>query len=190
MLRIDVDRRAKGDPYAIPPDNPFADGARARPEIWAYGLRNPWRFSFDRETGDLFAGDVGQNHWEEIDIVRRGGNYGWRIMEGFHCTPKINPDCDRAGLDLPVLEYPRDQGVSVTGGYVYRGKAVPALQGVYLYADFGTKRVWGARVRDGRVDEQRELLVAPEPVSSFAEDRAGELYVIGYMGTIWRMGPR
>jgi glucose/arabinose dehydrogenase len=132
MLRIDVDR-AEGDrAYGIPKDNPFVKDAKVRPEIWAYGLRNPWRYSFDRKTGELYAGDVGQNEWEEISIVRKGGNYGWRVMEGFHCTPKINPDCDQKGYEKPLLEYGHDEGISVTGGYVYRGKRFPALQGVYL----------------------------------------------------------
>jgi glucose/arabinose dehydrogenase len=133
---------------------------------------------------------VGQNHWEEIDLVRKGGNYGWRVMEGFHCTPKVNPDCDAAGFEKPLLEYSHDDGISVTGGYVYRGKAFPSLRGVYLYADFGSSDIWGVQVEDGQATRPRTLATAPQSVSSFAEDRDGELFVIGYAGTIWRIRPR
>ena len=118
ILRIDVSALDETGGYAAPPDNPFADDATARPEIWAYGLRNPWRFSFDRETGDLWAADVGQNRYEEIDLVRPGRNYGWNVMEGAHCYRQEG--CDTRGLELPVAEYGRDGGCSVTGGYVYR----------------------------------------------------------------------
>ncbi|MGH9204833.1 MAG: PQQ-dependent sugar dehydrogenase, partial [Vicinamibacterales bacterium] len=143
MLRIDVNG---GEPYAIPPSNPFANGTNARPEIWATGMRNPWRFSFDRTTGDLFIADVGQSAYEEINFQPAsssgGENYGWRIMEGAHC---FNPGsgCDQSGLTLPVAEYGRQGGCSVTGGYVYRGSALPEWQGVYFYADFCSGEVWG-----------------------------------------------
>lgn len=187
MLRIDVDHAPAGQPYGIPKDNPFVKTAEAMPEIWAYGLRNPWRYSFDRQTGELYAGDVGQNNWEEIDLVQRGGNYGWRMMEGFHCTPKVNPDCDQAGLIKPLLEYSHDEGISVTGGSVYRGQQFAALRGVYLFADFGSCDIWGVTVKDGQATKPRSLVTAKQGVASFAEDRAGELFVIGYSGTIWQL---
>ena len=135
ILRIDVDSRTTGLEYGIPEDNPFVGNSEGwREEIWAYGLRNPWRFSFDRITGDLWAGDVGQGAREEVDLIVRGGNYGWNTMEGFLC---FNPssDCNQTGLVLPVIDYNRQQGVSVTGGYVYRGRQLDELSGVYLYGD-------------------------------------------------------
>lgn len=191
MIRIDVDRTNGDSPYAIPPDNPFVKKDGARPEIYALGLRNPWRWSFDRKTGDLWAGDVGQNNWEEIDVITRGGNYGWRIMEGFHCTPKVSPEnCDQTGLIAPVVEYPRSDGVSVTGGYVYRGARFPALQGVYVYGDFGSRRIWGLRREKGTVVEKREIGMAPQSIASFGEDAAGELFVVGHGGLIWRVAAR
>jgi glucose/arabinose dehydrogenase len=177
MLRVDVSR---GSPYAIPPDNPFVSGG-GRPEIWALGLRNPWRFSFDRRTHELYAGDVGQNAWEEIDIVRRGGNYGWRLMEGAHCfNPRM---CDRQGLELPVAEYANAAGrCSVTGGYVYRGGGVPPLAGTYVYADFCSGEIFG--LRGGT---QRVLLDTTLAVSSFGEDEAGEMYVVDHRGGVYRI---
>lgn len=188
FLRIDVDRREGDKAYAIPKDNPFVGKPDARPEIYSLGWRNPWRWSFDRKTGELWAGDVGQNAWEEVDLVEKGGNYGWRIMEGFHCTPKVSPEnCDQTGLALPVVEYPRSQGVSVTGGYVYRGRKFPALDGVYLYGDFGSRRIWGLRQEGGKVKEQRELILAPQALASFGQDADGELFVVGHHGTIWRV---
>ena len=178
LLRIDVDH---GTPYAIPKDNPFAAGG-GRPEIHAYGLRNPWRFSFDRQTGELWAADVGQNAWEEIDIVRRGGNYGWRVMEGRHCfLPRDG--CARDGLILPVAEYGHDGGrCAITGGYVYRGARLPALRGVYLYADFCSGEIIG--LAEGT---QRVLLKTGMQIASFGQDQDGELYVVGHGGTIHRI---
>jgi glucose/arabinose dehydrogenase len=134
ILRIDVNGKP---PYEIPTDNPF-NGKNAKPEIWAYGLRNPWRFSFDKVTGQLFCGDVGQNKYEEVDIIEKGKNYGWRIMEGNHC---FNPpeNCDRTGLVLPIYEYDHSTGISITGGYMYRGKAFPSLHGKYFFADWSGK---------------------------------------------------
>jgi glucose/arabinose dehydrogenase len=171
MLRIDVQRT----PYGIPPDNPFVGGG-GRPEIWALGLRNPWRFSFDRQTHELWAGDVGQNAWEEIDVIRRGGNYGWRLMEGAHCyTPS---SCDRQGLELPVAEYAHDTGrCSVTGGYVYRGAAIPRLAGMYVYGDYCSGEIFGLRGSTRRV-----VLDTSLAISSFGEDEAGEVYVVDYRG--------
>lgn len=190
ILRIDVDKTSGDLPYAIPADNPFVGQKEARGEIFAYGLRNPWRWSFDRKTGELYAGDVGQNNWEEVDLIVKGGNYGWRIMEGFHCTPKIGTDCDQKGLLTPVVEYPRTDGVSVTGGFVYRGKKMPELDGVYLFGDYASRRIWGLRYANGHLDEKRELTVSPQAVSSFGEDLEGELFVVGYGGTIYRIVAR
>ena len=171
-----------GAPYAIPSDNPFAGQSGARGEIWAYGLRNAWRFSFDRETGDLWTGDVGQNALEEIDVVRRGGNYGWNEMEGSRC---FRPACDPGAFEPPVAEYGRDSGCSITGGYVYRGQRLPDLRGVYLYADFCSGRIWGLRYDGERVTEQAQLARAEFQVPSFGEDEAGEVYVLGFDGGIY-----
>jgi glucose/arabinose dehydrogenase len=179
ILRIDVESAA--DPgllYAIPPSNPFVQTQGFRGEIWALGFRNPWRFSFDRQTGDLYIGDVGQGSFEEVDFQPAGSpggeNYGWRIMEGAHCFG--DPACSQAGLVLPVAEYDHGQGCSITGGFVYRGTAYPRMQGVYLYADFCTGNFWGLK-RDG-ADWQNELLLSESHnVSSFGEDEEGNLFV-------------
>lgn len=182
ILRIDVDSATT--PYGIPATNPFVARPNSRPEIWAYGLRNPWKFSFDRETGDLWIGDVGQGNWEEIDFQPRssrgGENYGWRRMEGRHCfNPATN--CQQAGMVLPVLEYDHSQGCSVTGGYRYRGPQ-SLLRGVYFYADFCTGRLWGATKRCGRGAGWRtsELARLPFNVTSFAEGENGEVFVVEY----------
>ena len=184
ILRIDVNA-AQG--YGIPKDNPFTGGPA--PEIWALGLRNPWRFSFDRATGRLFAGDVGQYHYEEVDVIEPGGNYGWNHMEGMHCFPPPATVCATAGMILPIAEYPRTDGISITGGYVYRGQVLPELDGVYVFGDFGSASVWGLR-ETGESQWQRETLAqSPQPISSFGEDVDGELYVVGYEGTIYRLDP-
>lgn len=182
ILRIDVDSATT--PYGIPATNPLAARPGARPEIWAYGLRNPWKFSFDRETGDMWIGDVGQGNWEEIDFQlassRGGENYGWRRMEGRHCfNPATN--CQQAGMVLPVLEYDHSQGCSVTGGYRYRGPQ-SLLRGVYFYADFCTGRLWGATKRCGRSAgwHTTELARLPFNVTSFAEGENGEVFVVEY----------
>ena len=182
ILRVDVTSEG-GAPYAIPSDNPFVGQSGARGEIWAYGLRNAWRFSFDRETGDLWTGDVGQNALEEVDIVRRGGNYGWNEMEGSRC---FRPACDPGAFEPPVTEYGREMGCSITGGYVYRGQRLPDLRGVYLYADFCSGRIWGLRHNGERVTEQAQLARAEFQVPSFGEDEAGEVYVLGFDGGIYR----
>jgi glucose/arabinose dehydrogenase len=178
LLRIDVDR---GAPYAVPADNPFASGG-GRPEIFAWGLRNPWRFSFDRQTGELWAADVGQNAWEEIDLVTRGGNYGWRVMEGNHCfLPREG--CARDGLVPPVAEYGHEKGrCSITGGYVYRGARLPGLRGTYLYGDYCSGEIfaWAG-------GSQQVLLATGLPIASFGQDQEGELYVVGHGGTIHRI---
>ena len=180
ILRIDVRGATAAEPYRVPADNPFVGTPDAREEIWAYGLRNPWRFSFDAATGELWVADVGENEYEEIDLVLRGRNYGWNTMEGTHCF--LTADCDRSGLEPPLVEYDHGLGCSVTGGYVYRGGAVPALAGVYVYADFCSGRIWGLRQEAGGVSGPVLLLEAPFPVSSFGTDARGELYVLGFAG--------
>ena len=177
ILRIDVD---KGSPYAIPVDNHFASSSTDRPEIFAWGLRNPWRFSFDETTGDLWAGDVGQRDWEEIDLIVSGGNYGWNIEEGSHCYPPGSV-CNDTGLIDPVYEYGRGSGQSVTGGYVYRGSLMPDFYGHYIFADWGSGRIWGFEA--DAVSPEAVLLAdtGMRPVS-FAQDLNMELYVLDYSG--------
>lgn len=190
ILRLDVDG---GDPYAIPASNPYAGSANGpedpRPELWAIGLRNPWRFSFDRDTGDLYIGDVGQGEWEEINVQPAssagGVNYGWNIYEGAHCYPPGTTGCNPAGMTMPVAEY-RHRNIddnrrdkSVTGGYVYRGQCIPDIRGWYFYADYGSHIVRTFEYRDGAAQDNRELDVDfGERIASFGEDAAGELYVV------------
>jgi uncharacterized repeat protein (TIGR03806 family) len=174
ILRIDVDN---GNPYAIPTDNPFRAGG-GKPEIYAYGLRNPWRFSFDRLTGDLWAGDVGQNKYEEVDRITLGGNYGWGVREGMHCYSSSG-NCDVPGAIEPVVEYDHGQGYSITGGYVYRGTQIPELYGQYLYGDFGSGRIWSIPTNVS-APTPRLLLSSSLSIASFAQDRTGELYVLDY----------
>lgn len=178
ILRLDVSGASADAGYALPPDNPFVGVPGARGEIWAYGLRNPWRFSFDPETGLLWTADVGQNAYEEINVVRRGGNYGWNVMEGSHCfRPRVG--CDATGLDLPVAEYGRSDGCSVTGGHVYRGNDLPGLVGAYVYGDFCTGRIWGVRY-DGDTASEPQLLVDSDlSITSFGVGVDGSLYVLG-----------
>ena len=185
IIRIDVSTLDETGSYAVPPDNPFVGVEGARPEIWAYGLRNPWRFSFDKETGELWAGDVGQNKLEEIDIVTRGSNYGWNIMEGSLCFRVSS--CDREGLEPPVAEYGRDGGCSVTGGYVYRGSRLQSLVGAYVYGDFCTGRIWALRHYGSRVTEQAEIVDTGLQISSFAEGPDGEVYILSFTGEIARL---
>jgi len=191
MLRIDVDRSA---PYAVPPDNPFLNNEAARPEIWALGLRNPW-FSFDRKTGDLFIGDVGESDWEEIDFQPAaspgGENYGWKIREGSTCLEPFfknplqkffdsgrRPPCPSQSLTPPILEYSHHGGnCSVVGGYRCRGTAHPRLAGVYLYGDFCTGKIWGAVPEANGTWKARELFDTPLSISTFGENEAGELFV-------------
>jgi glucose/arabinose dehydrogenase len=190
MLRIDVDKPAAGKNYGIPADNPFV-GQPTLDEIWAIGLRNPWRFSFDRLTGDLYIGDVGQYLWEEINFqpaASSGGqNYGWRLKEGNHCfMPEQN--CDPGGLTDPIYEYGHNEGCSVTGGAVYRGPSMPSLQGYYLYADYCTG-VISTLHRDGQGVWQNEPLTKiGKYVSTFGEDNSGELYLAQHgQGKIYRL---
>ncbi len=187
LLRIDIDT---GPPYGIPAGNPFLGRAVARDEIWAYGLRNPWRFSFDRATGRLFLGDVGQDAWEEIDLIEKGQNYGWRIMEGAHC---FNPrtGCETSGLALPIAEYANGPlGCSVTGGYVYRGTRIRDLVGRYLFGDYCSGRIW--TLTEGTAGRWSMAVLADTGlrISSFGEDQIGELYVVDHRGAIHRLLPR
>ncbi len=186
MLRIDVDN---GYPYAIPLDNPFVGSPDTRPEIWAIGLRNPWRYAFDRLTGDLFIADVGQNAWEEIHIQRtgsRGGeNYGWPAMEGMHC---YRSGCDPSQYVMPIAEYGRDGGCSVTGGHVYRGARYPQLWGHYIFGDFCSGKMWALDEPSPGQWRMTELPRTQLQISSFGEDEAGELYVAGYGdGRVYRV---
>jgi glucose/arabinose dehydrogenase len=185
ILRLDVDN---ADPYGVPPTNPFVDRADARPEIWSYGWRNPWRLAFDTATGDMFIADVGQNQYEEVHVELAGQpgglNYGWRLMEGSHC---FNPaQCDPEALDvvLPVTEYDHGQGCSITGGYVYRGSQFPALNGVYLFGDYCRGTLWGIRFEANGGWSQTELLQTGRTISSFGQDEAGEIYLVDHDGAI------
>jgi glucose/arabinose dehydrogenase len=183
ILRIDVDRTQDGRTYAIPGDNPFiGEGA---PEIYAYGLRNPWRFSFDAATGMLWVADVGQQRFEEINIVERGGNYGWRIQEGDACYDPAE-GCNTQGLEQPVYSYGRELGVSITGGYLYRGDELPELAGWYVYADYGTGTVWALKEQDGEV-RNKTLLQADMNITSFGTDASGEMYLCTIDGRVMRL---
>ena len=177
LLRIDVD---SGSTYTIPPDNPFVDDPDARQEIWALGLRNPWRFSFDRVTGDLFVGDVGQGMWEEINFETRtdpgGRNYGWNTMEGSQCFQVDS--CSTDGLTQPIAEYSHDFGCSVTGGYVYRGIRFPALRGLYLYGDYCSGTIWGLAPSHSTGWSFAVVGESGARISSFGEDESGELYLV------------
>jgi glucose/arabinose dehydrogenase len=185
IIRIDVRSVSAARPYAIPPDNPFLERDGALPETWAYGLRNPWRMSFDRETGLLWAGDVGQGRIEEVSVIEAGGNYGWNIMEGSRCFLPEN-GCDRTGLALPVWEYSHDHGCSITGGHVYRGEAIPFLYGWYVYSDYCSERIWAidaeTAVTGGFVAPVVLWEGDPALIVSFAEDAGGELYAISFDG--------
>ena len=206
ILRIDVNTtstiaRGRGQtvrPYGIPMDNPLTgetDRYGVRKEIWALGVRNPWRFSWDRETGVMWEGDVGQNEWEEVNIIVKGGNYGWNVREALH---HFKPGPEGAKYFDPIIEYPHTAnllaqgkfpehsiGSSITGGYVYRGKQYPALRGVYLYADFTLGTIWGLRYQEGKLLEHGTLVSQPKNVASFAEDLDGELYVLASDGRVY-----
>ena len=179
ILRIDVNQEGE-QPYGIPADNPIVADAGARPEIWALGLRNPWRFSFDRTTGDLFIADVGQGAFEEVHVERAGTgggkNYGWNIMEGSSCF-EPRRGCEQQGLELPIAEYDHSQGCSITGGMRYRGTGVPAFGSTYFYGDFCSGRIWGLAEEEGGTWRATELLETNASISSFGEDEAGELYL-------------
>ncbi len=189
ILRIDVSAAAAEASYLIPSDNPFVGrGETFREEIWAYGLRNPWRFTFDAETGDMWTADVGQNRLEEIDVIEPGRNYGWNVMEGSRCYR--TQTCNTEELELPIAEYGRTGGCSVTGGYVYRGSRLPSLQGAYIYGDFCSGKIWALWQQDGHVTENRLLIDSELTISSFGEDRDRELYILSFTGQIYRLAPR
>jgi glucose/arabinose dehydrogenase len=202
ILRIDVNTRATIDKktlaYGIPKDNPFVDlPYGVRPEIWAYGLRNTWRFSWDHDTGDMYGGEVGQNLWEEVNIIVKGGNYGWCVREAFH---PFKPGPKEGRYDEPIAEYPHNPqiasqspfahdgfGLSITGGYVYRGSKQPALRGVYVYGDYSLGSIFGLVYKNGKVTDQAILLQQPKNIMSFAEDRDGEIYILTQDGGIYHI---
>jgi glucose/arabinose dehydrogenase len=189
MLRIDVDHQDSGMQYAIPADNPFATSDVAEHEIWAYGFRNPWRFSFDRDSGQLFCADVGQARLEEIDIVQKGGNYGWNVMEGKHCfNPKRH--CDKNGKILPIAQYKHTVGIAIIGGYVYKGAAIPALANMYIFGDYGSGRIWFLRNPSPTTYKKKLLIDTHRSLSSFGQDAAGEVYVVDLDGEVLEIVPR
>jgi glucose/arabinose dehydrogenase len=192
MLRIDVDGESGGKPYRVPPDNPFVDKPGYLPEIWAYGLRNPWRYSFD-PAGRLIVADVGQDRFEEIDIVQAGDNLGWSIKEGDACMKGREEECKRGDLVDPIFVYGRDRGASITGGYVYTGKRVSALRGLYVFADFVSGRLSAIALPSDRkqpVSSAFTLGQWPILPSTLGRDADGELYVASFArGVIYRIAP-
>jgi uncharacterized repeat protein (TIGR03806 family) len=189
LLRIDVDHPDEGKAYGIPKDNPFVSLKGARPEIWAYGLRQPWKFSFDRKAGDLWYGEVGQDLWEMVYRIEKGGNYGWSVMEGSH---PFRPERKKGPTPIlaPVVEHPHSDFRSLTGGYVYRGERLKNLTGSYVYGDFDTGRIWAFRYDGKKVSEHRELTRTKDRVVSFGEDEAGELYHLDFVGgQVHRLAP-
>jgi len=193
MLRIDVDHASQGKPYAVPKDNPLLGKAGIAPETFAYGLRNPWRFAFD-PRGRLIVADVGQDTWEEVDIVRAGDNLGWNLREGFACAQKDRGRCERSDLVDPVLVYGRGDGASITGGYVYEGARVPALKGLYVFGDFVSGRLFAIALPDDRKQRvQQPIALGQWPLmpSTFGRDAHGELYVASFAtGDVYRIaGP-
>lgn len=186
MLRIDVDHRTGDMAYAIPADNPFRGRADVRPEIWAYGFREPWRFSFDALTGELWVGDVGQDRVEEVDLVHRGENYGWNVYEGFEPFSNKRRQEGQA-YTAPVVAYKRKYGNSVTGGYVYRGERASSFYGVYVFGDYTSRRIWGLTQENGRLKAIRQIGMSPEGIASFATDGQGRIYVVGYEGGIFEV---
>ncbi|HEX8682699.1 MAG TPA: PQQ-dependent sugar dehydrogenase [Ardenticatenaceae bacterium] len=184
ILRIDVNRTEGETPYALPPDNPYIGDADARGEIWASGLRNPWRISFDRETGELYIADVGDFQWEEVNFQPAGStggeNYGWPLMEGSECYVPEETACNPGTLTLPVMEYEHGSGAaSVTGGFVYRGSRYPALQGYYFYIDYYAQRLWSLRRNEAGEWQSEALMAVPDPITTFGEGADGELYLAG-----------
>jgi glucose/arabinose dehydrogenase len=188
ILRIDVN--APAGTYNVPFDNPFAGTPAASPEIWSYGHRNPWRWSFDKASGELWVGDVGQGAWEEIDRVVKGGNYGWNPCEGFHKLGSTTALCNTPGLLDPVVEHPRSEAQSITGGYVYRGSAMPSLVGTYIYGDFATGNIWALTYdADNKPTPKLISTVAADTLVSFAQGNDGEVYTVQVSGTISKLVP-
>jgi len=194
VLRIDVDHRDEGKNYAVPKDNPFVGRSGARPEIWAYGFRNPWRMAFDAKTGQLWLADVGQELWEEIDLVRKGGNYGWNDREGRHKFTRFGAEAGPKYVE-PIWEYHHTVGRSITGGNVYRGKAVPQLAGAYLYADYVSGKLWALWYDPdkGQVVANRPITPPSKdshtPVITFGQAENGEVYFTDYFGQFYRFVP-
>ena len=186
ILRIDVDHADGALPYGIPADNPFVARPDTRPEIWALGFREPWRFSFDRYTGDLWVGDVGQDRLEEVAIVRRGENHGWNVYEGFEPFSNARRSAKEAYI-TPVFTYQRRFGNSVTGGYVYRGDARSSFWGVYVFGDYTSKKIWGLVQQDRQLVTVREIGQSPEGIASFTTDSRGNVYLVGYEGMIFEL---
>ena len=186
MLRVDVDRCDAGLAYGIPTDNPFRGRPDARPEIWAYGLREPWRFSFDRVTGELWVADLGQERGDEIDLVRRGDNYGWNAYEGFELFSKAHRQ-EGVAYAAPVFASRRKHGSALMGGQVYRGDKRSAFYGVYVFGDHQSKRIWGLTKVNGSLQVIRQLATAPQAITAFATDEQGGLYVVGYQGMIYQL---
>ena len=186
ILRIDVGTLDSLGTYSVPSGNPFTNSSNSKSEIWAYGLRNPWRFSFDSATGDLWVGDVGQKGYEEINLVTRGSNYGWNVMEGFHCFTDSDGSCDQIGLVSPVTEYDRGGGCSVTGGYVYRGSRLPELSGAYVYGDYCTGKIWALRHDGAQITEQVQIMDSSLTISSFAQSPSGEIFILSFDEKIYR----
>jgi glucose/arabinose dehydrogenase len=192
ILRIDVSKEENGKPYAIPKDNPFAGRADAKPEVYALGCRNMWRMSFDRETGALFAGDVGQDKWEEVDLIVKGGNYGWNLREGrvkFERSPDAAASEKVENFTNPIWMYDRKMGTSITGGYVYRGKRIPALVGAYVCGDYTLGNIFGVKLKDNKAVGEKILLNQPKNICSFGEDADGELYVMMFDGNLFEIHP-
>ncbi len=186
LMRINIDQEEAGRAYSIPFDNPFVGQADVRPEIWAYGFRNPWRFSFDRLTGDLWLADVGQDRVEEVDIVHRGENHGWNVYEAFEPFSKQYRKEDRT-YTAPLFAYRRKYGNSVTGGHVYRGDKSSSFYGVYICGDYTSKRIFGITQENGALKMARQIGVVPQRIASFSEDEAGNLYAVGYEGMIYQI---
>ena len=185
ILRINVQNTTIKNPYLIPHDNPFINNNNFRNEIWAYGLRNPWRMSFDHESEKLFVGDVGQNEFEEINIIEKGGNYGWNIMEGKHCYSEININCNKTKFISPILEYSHKEGCSITGGYVYHG-SINSIQNQYIFSDFCSGIIWTINLENNEYIKN-QIAIGPFKISSFGEDEKKEMYVLSLDGQIYKI---
>ena len=188
ILRIDVQGASADLPYRIPKDNPFAKDPAWAPEVWALGIRNPWRITFDRKTGDLWCGDVGQDRFEEVDKIVKGGNYGWNFYEAAHTFPPGSMRDPNIGHIPPIAEYPRSEGQSVTGGYVYRGEKIAALQGAFVYGDYVSGKLWCVREKEGAQTQTGTLLLQTgKAIASFAEEPDGELLLLCFDGKVYRL---
>jgi glucose/arabinose dehydrogenase len=188
VIRIDVEHPDPGRGYAIPKDNPFLSIPGARGELWAYGFRNPWRLTFDPRTGDLWVGDIGQDLYEMVEVVQKGDNYGWSVFEGghpFHAKNKPGP----TPVKTAAIVHPHSEARSITGGIVYTGPRYKELQGAYVYGDYGTGKIWSARYADGKITHHREIADTPYQMLGFAQDAAGEIYLVDYGGAIYRLEP-